>query len=224
LRAVIFDVDGVLVDSPHFRAWGDAIEAVLPSASWTLGDYQEYVAGMPRLAGARAVLGRYRVPDPDDSLAQRLADRKQEKFAALIAAGEFRMYGDAVTLVLLAKARGMLVAAASSSKNANAMLAQIPLVNAHFPNLLAAFDANVCGLDVPRGKPAPDLFLAAAYRLGVPPAECVVVEDAPSGVAAAKAAGMACIGVARLDDAELLRKAGADWVVRTLDEVEPGKL
>ena len=81
------------------------------------------------------------------------------------------------------------------------------------------FDANVCGRDFAHGKPAPDIFLAAAAELGMPPAQCVVIEDAQSGVQAAKAGGMACIGVARLDDAALLQAAGADWVVTSLDEL-----
>ena len=85
--------------------------------------------------------------------------------------------------------------------------------------LLDMFDANVCGRDFANGKPAPDIFLAAAAELGVPREQCVVIEDAQSGVQAAKAGGMACIGVARLDDTALLRSAGADWVVTRLDEL-----
>ncbi len=62
-------------------------------------------------------------------------------------------------------------------------------------------------------------ILAAAAELGVLPEQCVVIEDAQAGVQAAKAGGMAAIGVARLDDAALLRSAGADWVVTSLDEL-----
>ena len=85
--------------------------------------------------------------------------------------------------------------------------------------LLDMFDANVCGRDFARGKPDPEIFLTAAQALGVPPAECVVIEDAQSGVQAAKAGAMACVGVARLDDQALLKAAGADWVVASLDEL-----
>jgi beta-phosphoglucomutase-like phosphatase (HAD superfamily) len=86
------------------------------------------------------------------------------------------------------------------------------------------FDANVCGRDFAHGKPAPDIFLAAAAELALPPQRCFVVEDATSGVLASKAGGMACVGVARLDDAALLRAAGADWVVASLDELPPATL
>jgi beta-phosphoglucomutase-like phosphatase (HAD superfamily) len=92
------------------------------------------------------------------------------------------------------------------------------------PTLLDLFDANVCGRDFAHGKPAPDIFLAAAADLGLPPQRCFVVEDATSGVLAAKAGNMACVGVARLDDAALLRAAGADWVVTNLDELPPAAL
>jgi beta-phosphoglucomutase-like phosphatase (HAD superfamily) len=85
--------------------------------------------------------------------------------------------------------------------------------------LLDAFAANVCGRDVAHGKPAADLFLLAAASLGIAPARCVVVEDAPAGIAAARNAGMAALGVARYDDAALLHAAGADCVVTSLDEV-----
>jgi beta-phosphoglucomutase-like phosphatase (HAD superfamily) len=85
--------------------------------------------------------------------------------------------------------------------------------------LLDMFDANVCGRDFAHGKPHPEIFLTAAAELGLPPEQCVVIEDAQSGVQAAKAGGMACIGVARLDDEALLQAAGADWVVASLDEL-----
>ena len=81
------------------------------------------------------------------------------------------------------------------------------------------FDANTCGIDLPRGKPDPAIFLLAARELGAPPSDCIVVEDAPSGIQAAKAGGMQGLGVARHDDAALLEAAHADLVVTSLDEV-----
>jgi beta-phosphoglucomutase-like phosphatase (HAD superfamily) len=75
---------------------------------------------------------------------------------------------------------------------------------------------------VARGKPAPDLFLAAASALGVAPCECVVIEDAPAGVSAANAAGMTSLGLARTEDAAGL--SHADLVVGSLDDVDLGRL
>ena len=86
------------------------------------------------------------------------------------------------------------------------------------------FDADISGRDFPRGKPDPTIFLTAAEELGVPAAECFVIEDATSGIQAAKAAGMAALGVARLDDRNLLMQAGADLVVTTLDDVSKSSL
>ena len=90
--------------------------------------------------------------------------------------------------------------------------------------LAELFDADISGRDFPRGKPDPAIFLTAAQELGVDPGDCFVVEDATSGVQAAKAGGMAALGVARLDDRDLLVQAGADLVVPTLDDVSVAAL
>src|SRR6266498_1266422 len=85
--------------------------------------------------------------------------------------------------------------------------------------LLDMFDANVNGHDVARGKPDPEIFLAAAAALGLPPADCMVVEDAPAGVQAAKAGGMACVAIARIGEPQIVRDAGADWVVSSFNDL-----
>lgn len=243
--AVVFDVDGVLVASPHERAWKEALRDLMervwretrPSRyapeAFTSAVYQEHVAGKPRLGGARAVLEYFDVPERDRRAIE-YAAHKQAVIERLIDEGAFVAFPDGVRLVLELRARGVPLAAASSSKNANRFMRAIPLARfapgdtgdaASAPRetlrktLLDAFDANVCGHDVAHGKPHPDLFLLAADALHVPPPACVVVEDAPSGVQAAKAGGMSAIGVARLDDQDLLRAADADLVVTSLDEV-----
>ncbi len=86
-------------------------------------------------------------------------------------------------------------------------------------SLLDVFTANVCGRDLPRGKPDPTIYLLAAAELRVEAARCLVVEDAPAGIEAARAAKMAGLGVARHGDTALLRTAGADLIVTSLDEV-----
>jgi len=86
-------------------------------------------------------------------------------------------------------------------------------------SLLEIFSANVCGRDLPQGKPNPAIFLLAAAEFGVEPAKCFVDEDASAGIEAARAGGMAGLGVARLHDAALLVAAGADLVVSSLDQV-----
>jgi HAD superfamily hydrolase (TIGR01509 family) len=83
----------------------------------------------------------------------------------------------------------------------------------------ATFDAVVNGLDVVHKKPDPEIFLLAASKLSLPPSRCVVVEDAPNGVQAAKAAGAVCLGLTTSFTAETLRQCGADWVAANLADV-----
>ncbi|HIM33685.1 MAG TPA: HAD family hydrolase, partial [Candidatus Poseidoniales archaeon] len=83
-----------------------------------------------------------------------------------------------------------------------------------------AFAATVCGPEVEHGKPAPDIFLRAAELLELPPERCIVVEDAPSGVAAAHAGGFACLAVATTRPRELLSEA--ELLLDSLEEATPG--
>lgn len=243
---MLFDVDGVLIDSPHERAWRETLEALM-ATEWreiapktryaperfTTAVYQEVVAGRPRESGARAALERFGVPDAE-ARAKRYAERKQARLLELIEAGEVAAFPDAVRLLLGVKAAGLAVAAASSSRNAGALLARIdvepfaggrrlPFVRPG-ATLLDLFNRSVSGANLPRGKPHPDIFLVAAAALGVAPARSLVIEDAPAGVQAAKAGGMSALGVARLGDAALLAAAGADRIVTSLDEVRAEEL
>jgi HAD superfamily hydrolase (TIGR01509 family) len=181
------------------------------------------------MSGARAVLDYFGVPDAEHRAVE-YAERKQRRIRELINAGEFVAFVDALRFLVELRARHVRTAAASSSKNANDFMRQIRVAQfvpeaertAARPEqtLLELFDANVCGRDVRKGKPHPEIFLMAAEELGASPAECVVVEDAPAGVEAAKAGGMMALGVARLNDDDLLEAAGADLVVKALDQVE----
>ena len=134
---------------------------------------------------------------------------KQEHLVTLIEAGEFMAFADAIRFVLAMKAAGIPIAAASSSKNADLLLRQVRLddyVAEKGLTLLDLLDADVSGRDLPRGKPDPMIFLVAAEELPATPARCFVVEDAAVGVQAAKAGGMAALGVARLGDEQAQRR------------------
>ena len=243
-RGAIFDVDGVLVDSPHERAWREAFEEMMEGEWSDVRDdttyspekftpqvYQQVMSGKPRMEGARAVIDYFGVPDPE-SRVQAYADRKQEMVVELIEAGQFEAYPDALRFVLAVKDAGIPTAAASSSKNAGLFLRQIRLdkfaeeegLSYDFVteglSLLEFFDVDISGRDFPRGKPDPEIFLTGAKELDVPPSSCFVVEDAVSGVQAAKAGDMAALGLARADDADILAAARADLVVTTLDDVD----
>lgn len=249
LTGGIFDIDGVLLDTPHERAWREALDALMAGAwhdlasriaytpgALTSAIYQEQVAGKPRAMGAAAVLEHFHVPDPDGAREREYSATKQETLERLAAAGEVRAYDDAVRFLLAVKAAGVRVCAASSSKNADGFLRGITVADFSTPDasarvpggadatLLDLFDADVNGHAVPHGKPDPALFLAAAEALQLPPGSCFVVEDAPAGIAAARAGGMYAIGVARHDDAAGLREEGAATVTTRLDTIDVAAL
>jgi beta-phosphoglucomutase len=217
LCAAIFDVDGVLLASPHERAWREALAGYADPAAFTTAIYQADVAGKPRLDGARAALKAMGVADAD-AKAPGYAAIKQARLETLIEAGAVHAFPDALRFVAAVRALGWPMAAASSSKNANAMMKSIRLASGD--SLFDAFGVNVCGRDLPHGKPAPDIFLLAASELHTAPEACFVAEDAPAGIEAARAGHMAGLGVARLGDSGLLRGAHADLVVASLDDVD----
>src|SRR5437763_16099868 len=129
------------------------------------------------------------------------------------------------------KTKSIKVAAASASKNAKLFLERIRLdlfaaeqrIDCDFvhPGMTLAeiFDADISGRDFAKGKPDPTIFLTAAEELGLDPADCFVTEDATTGIQAAKSAGMAALGVARLDDRDLMVETGDDLVATSMDAV-----
>ena len=243
-HGAIFDVDGVLVDSPHETAWREALRELMESqwsdisgeTTWTAQRftpkvYQEVMSGKPRMSGARAALDYFEVPDAETRV-EAYAERKQAMVIELIEAGEFSAYPDALRFIIAVKDAGIRVAAASSSKNAGLFLRKIRLdafAEEHGITseslrpgltLLEFFDADVSGRDFAEGKPHPEMFLTAAQELAIPAEQNFVIEDADVGVQAAKAGNMAALGLARADDAEVLAAAGADVVVTTLDDID----
>jgi trehalose/maltose hydrolase-like predicted phosphorylase/beta-phosphoglucomutase-like phosphatase (HAD superfamily) len=242
-RGAVFDVDGVLVDSPQDQAWREAISQLMEGDWADIGDrtaysperftktvYQQVMAGLPRLAGARAALEYFKVPDAGNR-ARQYAAVMQDLATKMTEAGQLVACADALRFVLMVKNAGIPVAAASSSQAARQFLQGIrldtfaaeqrldsPFVHSGL-TLLGLFDADISAQDLPRIKQDPMGFLAAAEELGAPPSMCFVVEHAVTGIRAAKAGGMAALGVARLSEEKVLSDAGADLVVTTLDEV-----
>ncbi len=248
-QGAIFDVDGVLVDSPHEKAWRESLRELMEGdwagirdrtkwsrEAFTSLVYQQQMSGKPRMSGAASAFEYFGIPDEDGRRVAEYADHKQEMVVRLIEAGDFTAYPDALRFVIAVKDAGIPIATASSSKNAGLFLRKIRLdsfaeeAGISSPSvrpglsLLDIFDADVSGRDFAHGKPHPDMFLAAAEELGVAPEGAFVVEDATSGIQAAKAGGMAGLGVARFDDEDLLAAAGADIVVTSLDRVDVAAL
>lgn len=208
LDGVVFDLDGVLTDTAelHYESWlGVAREEGLPFDR----EVNERLRGVSREDSLRLILGG-RVVSP-----ARFAEMLERKNAAYREALGGLTGADVLPgareLVTDARARGLRVAVGSSSRNAPLVLERL--------GLAVLFDATVDGSDVAVAKPAPDVFLVAAQRLGLEPSRCAVVEDAAAGVDAAHAAGMLAVGIGparRVGHADVRYETTADV---DLDEV-----
>jgi|SRR5581483_1389834 len=207
-RAVLFDMDGVLVDShdAHLRSWRRlAAENELPF------DAPAFVRGFGRKS--REIITSWWPGRAGD--AERLAARKEELYRADVER-HFPPGEGAAELVRALAAAGYRLAVASSGPPENVALVLEAL------DVATCFDAVVTGQDVSRGKPDPEVFLAAAQRVRVPPARCLVVEDAPLGVRAAHRGGMAALAVLSTGRrAEDFADDPPERMVRSLVEVTP---
>lgn len=211
VRAVLFDLDGVLTDSEPLinesavAAYRELGLAVQPE------DFLPFVGmGEDRYLGGVAEQHGYQVDLP--SLKRRTCEIYLERVPA-----QLQAFPGACEVVRACQAAGLKVAVASSADRVkvDANLRKIGLP----PEF---WDAMITGEEVIHKKPAPDIFLKAAERLGCSPVECVVVEDAVNGIRSAKAAGMVCVAVAQSFGAGQLR--GADVVVPRIAELDVAKL
>ncbi|MBI2084318.1 MAG: HAD family phosphatase [Candidatus Aenigmarchaeota archaeon] len=219
MKALIFDIDGVVLNSPHETTFGKALKK-MGIEGFTPEIYHMVASGRPRMKGAENILKELKifkkVKDLKErqALVKKLYDLKQEFMDECIEKGQFTVFDSAVKIIKEAKRKGILIIAASSSKNAKKMLIKA--------GIYKLFDYDILGADLEHGKPAPDIFLLAAKAANLKPKDCIVFEDAPAGVEAAKAAGMFCIGVASHGHREWLK--GADAVVDDLSEVSLNSL
>lgn len=209
LKGIIFDLDGVLVDTvpAHFRAWQMMFAEY--GYAFDQEQYRTLVDGRPRFEGARAVMTRH--SDDEVGIA---ADRKNCYVMEMIERGEFSVFESALRFIHDCISHGLILAAASSSQNVRTVLRRAGMID-YFPIVIG-------GGDVKRGKPEPDIFLAAAEGMGLSPADCMVIEDSVVGVRAAQQGGFFCIGLAADRDDDLLK--GADIVVTSLDLLTVEKL
>ncbi|HSN55978.1 MAG TPA: trehalose-phosphatase [Candidatus Sulfomarinibacteraceae bacterium] len=238
--AVIFDLDGVITRtaSVHAAAWKSLFDAFLDDREARDGedhspfdadrDYRRYVDGKPRYQGVQSFLesrgielpwGEAHDP-PGSATVCALGNRKNELFNQRLHEDGVEVFPHAVELVTTLRSEGVPTAIVSSSKNTRAVL--------EAAELEGLFDAVVDGVEADRlgleGKPAPDVFVEAAARLGAEPARSIVVEDAVSGVEAGRRGGFGLVvGVDRSGrDGRQLRDAGADEVVRDLAALDVG--
>ncbi len=235
--AVIFDLDGVVTSTRdlHADAWKATFDAVLGDDRIgerqrpfdIASDYVRYVDGKPRDAGVESFLRSRGIDLPrgrpgDDVSAMTvcgIGNRKNRLFQKLLADRGANVYPDAVTLIRNLRRQGFALAVVSASRNALAVLRSVRAEDL-FHTIIDGRDRDARQL---AGKPAPDVFLAAAQILDVVPSRAVVIEDAVAGVRAGRAGKFGLvIGVNRGEWGEALVGAGADVVVDDLDELAVG--
>jgi len=208
--AVIFDMDGVLVDSyyAHLRSW----QEVAAKEGRQISE-AEFASQFGRTS--REIIADWGVAYSEEKIAA-LDEQKEAAFRRILAA-DFPVMPGAMALLRALNEAGFALAVGSSGPPANVELVLQRLGGRH------VFDAVVTGGDVSRGKPDPEVFLIASRRLGVAPHRCAVVEDAPQGIQAAKAAGMAAVALVSTGrHREMFTQA--DLVVDRLDELSPGRI
>jgi beta-phosphoglucomutase-like phosphatase (HAD superfamily) len=236
--AFIWDIDGVVVDSPHEDAWR-ITAAKEPYLVKTMGSdfYFNFVASRPRFEGGNNILELNNVYDrlgaktkeEKKVILERYCSEKNKLINNLIEAGKFNLFPDAVLTLWEAKRKGIPQAAASASKNAKDMLIRVtkerlikeigPVFNTmdEGNTLYKLFDIDVCGTDL-EGKKNILEFASSRIKELMPGEKLrfVVFEDASSGIEAAKSLGFDAVGVWRIGQEEALRRAGADFVARDL--------
>ena len=208
MKGVIFDWDGVVIDSSaqHEKSWellAEEIQKPLPADHFKEGfgkKNQEIIPSLLRWS-------------EDPEAIRKLGERKEELYRELVREQGVAVLPGARELLVALKSASIPRSVGSSTPRSN--------LDAIFAatGLDQLFDAVVCGDDVTNGKPAPDVFLLAAKRLGLEPADCLVIEDAHVGIEAAHRAGMKVLAVATTNPLEDL--ARADAAVPSLAGVTP---
>ncbi|MFC1962817.1 beta-phosphoglucomutase family hydrolase [Chloroflexota bacterium] len=205
-RAVLWDMDGVIVNTTryHLKAWQEAFAQ--EDAKFTAGDFR-HSFGQRNDNIIRSVLGS----DVPIERLKSIAEYKESSFRKRIERN-IRPFPGTIELINSLHDRGFKQAIASSAPPENIRLLLLSL------DLLHRFQVIVSGKDVKRGKPDPQIFLTAARKLKVENMNCLVIEDAVAGVQAAKAAGMRCIAVTNTHPTDNLVEA--DLTVKSLAEVD----
>ena len=208
--AVIFDVDGVLINSyrPHFESW-----RMLAAEHGITMTEQQFQSTFGRTS--RDIIAHFWGDRLDPARIPAMDEHKEALYRQIIQRDFPAMPGAAELIDALHEA-GFRLAVGSSGPPQNVDLT-LKLLGRE-----GRIHARITGADVQRGKPDPQVFLIAADRLGIPPAACAVVEDAPAGITAARAAGMAAIALTGTADAAGL--ADADLVVHSLRDLTPQRI
>ncbi|MGE5613534.1 MAG: beta-phosphoglucomutase [Bacillota bacterium] len=203
IKGVIFDLDGVLVstDELHYKAWKKLADEI--GITGFNRDDNRMQRGVGRMESLEILLSKGSRKYTDEEKA-RLADKKNEYYRGMLREmDEGALLPGAVETLEMLRRKGVLIGVGSASKNAPLIIEKT--------GLCRYIDKLSCGLDISRSKPDPEVFLVAAGKLKLRPEECLVVEDSAAGIAAAKAASMASLGVGLHYE-----KLGADYASETL--------
>lgn len=205
IKGVLFDMDGVLIDSEEFMCEAAIRMFSEKGLTVTAGDFAPFV-GMGENRYLGGVAENY-------GIEFNLENDKERAYQiyADITAGKLYPLPGVQDFIRRCRSRSLKLAVATS---ADRVKMEINLASLNLPE--NSFDQTVNGLEVEHKKPAPDIYLEAARRLRLQPEECLVVEDAVSGIDAAKAAGCRCLALKTSFPAELLQNA--DWICETLDD------
>jgi len=191
MKAFIFDLDGVIVDTAkyHFTAWkriGEKVGFSLTHAQ------NESLKGVSRVESLERILGWAGVQLTAQEKEALLIEKNEDYLQQIDAMGQEEILPGVLELLQFAQENNIPVALGSASKNATRILEKL--------NIATYFNAIVDGNHVSKSKPDPEVFLKGADLLQQTPENCVVFEDAAAGIAAAKAAGMTTIGMGGADE------------------------
>ena len=212
IEGVVFDLDGMLIETEEI--WDEVREALVRKRGgrWT-DRAQRDMMGMSSTEWSRYLHEELGLEEPPEELnrlvVERMADRYRQHLPLL---------PGAIEAVQRLATRWPLAVASSSNR---------PLIDLflELSGLAASFRATVSSEEVARGKPAPDVYLEAARRLGVPPASCAAVEDSESGIRSAKAAGIRVVAIPnRSFPPSYEALASADVVLASLEELTPASV
>lgn len=203
IKAVLWDLDGTLVDSAelHWRAWRDVMAEEGHPVT-----HDQFVQSFGKRNDL--ILAGWLGADADAEYTRRLSEEKESRFRALVRAHGIEPLPGVREWVARLHAEGWRQAIATSAPRLNLETLVEAMAMRHF------FGADVAAEDVTHGKPDPEVFQLAASRLGADPQRSIVVEDAPTGIEAGKRAGMRTVGVSLLHTLP-----EADLYVGTLPEL-----
>ena len=214
IEAVIFDLDGVIVDTAqyHFDAWKEL------AAEWnytlTLED-NEKLKGISRMESVERISRWAGIQVTQEKLND-VAKRKNELYLNLCTNLSFNNVLAGISeLIDALKEHRIKVSLGSASRNARFVLDRLELSE--------TFDVIVDGTNVSKSKPNPEVFLTAAQQLGVPPQNCLVIEDAPAGIEAALSAGMQVVGLGdskELKRAHLVKATAKNLTIKQLNNIK----